>query len=131
MCPVVQTITPPGTPVPIGPYSHVARAGSFITISATAAIDPVTGGLAGADMGAQVKRIVESFKVMLAAAESDLEHILHVTVFLKDMQDFAAMNLAYSEAMGTHQPARTVVAVTDLPKPVALLTMNLIAVTRD
>ena len=131
MCPVVETITPPGTPVPIGPYSHVARAGPLITISATAAVDPVTGELAGTDVGAQAKRTIESFKIMLATAGSDLEHILHVTVFLKDMKDFAALNVAYRDAMGAHRPARTVVAVAYLPKPGALLTMNLIAVTRD
>ncbi len=65
---------------------------------------------------------------MLAAAGSDLDHVLHITVFLRDMDDFAAMNQAYARAMGERRPARSVVSVTGLPKPDARLTMNLIAV---
>lgn len=127
----VETLTPPGTPAPIGPYSHIAKVGPFITIGGTAAFDPATGRLAGPDIGAQTKRILESFKVMLAAAGSDLAHVVHVNVFLLRMSDFAAMNAAYVEVMGAHRPARTVIGVAELPKPGVLLTMNLTAVTRE
>ena len=58
-----------------------------------------------------------------------MEQVVHVHVFLKRIEDFEAMNRAYREEFGEHLPARTVVAVTDLPKPGALLTMNLNAVT--
>ena len=68
---------------------------------------------------------------MLASVGSDLDHIVHVNVFLRDMKDFEAMNRAYVEKMGAHRPARTVVGVNDLPKPGVLLTMNLTAVTRE
>jgi len=57
--------------------------------------------------------------------------VIHITLFLKDMTDFEAMNAAYVEGMGTHRPARTVIGVRELPKPGVLLTMNLTAVTRD
>jgi 2-iminobutanoate/2-iminopropanoate deaminase len=67
---------------------------------------------------------------MLAAADSDLDHITHVTVFLKHMADFEGMNKAYVAMMGEHRPARTVVAVSQLPKPGVLVTMNLTAVTK-
>jgi 2-iminobutanoate/2-iminopropanoate deaminase len=60
-----------------------------------------------------------------------LEHVIHINVFLKDMRDFDAMNLAYIETMGDNRPARTVVGVNELPKPGVLLTMNLMAVTND
>jgi 2-iminobutanoate/2-iminopropanoate deaminase len=60
-----------------------------------------------------------------------LEHITHVNVFLKDMQDFEEMNKAYVEGMGSHRPARTVIGVSELPKPGVLLTMNLTAVTKE
>ena len=129
--PKVETSTPPGTPAPIGPYSHIAKVGEFITIGGTAGVDPATGQLAGPGIAAQTKRILESFKVMLAAAGSDLAHVVHINVFLLHMKDFDAMNAAYIEMMGKHRPARTVVAVAELPKPGVLLTMNLTAVTRD
>ena len=131
MAPPVETSTPPNTPAPIGPYSHIAKVGSFITIGGTAGVDPETGELAGADVFSQTKRILESFRVMLASVGSDLERVVHVNVFLKDVRDFEEMNRAYAEAMGAHRPARTVIGVNDLPKAGALLTMNLTAVARE
>jgi 2-iminobutanoate/2-iminopropanoate deaminase len=131
MTPPVDTSTPPGTPTPIGPYSHIAKVGSSITIGGTAGFDPATGQLAGADVCAQTTRILESFKVMLASVGSDLDHVVHVNVFLLDMCDFHDMNRAYAAMMGTHRPARTVIGVHELPKPGVRLTMNLTAVTRE
>jgi 2-iminobutanoate/2-iminopropanoate deaminase len=131
MSPPVETSTPPGSPQPIGPYSHVAKVGPAITIGGTAAFDPVTGALVGDNVAAQTVRILESFKVMLASVGSDLEHVVHINVFLRDMRDFEAMNQAYVAIMGDHRPARTVIGVNDLPKPGVLLTMNLTAVTRE
>jgi 2-iminobutanoate/2-iminopropanoate deaminase len=128
--PSVETLTPAGTPTPIGPYNHVAKVGPFITVGGTAGVDPATGQLAGPDVGAQTRQILKSFKVMLAAVGSDLDHIVHINVFLAQMSDFAAMNAAYVEMMGEHRPARTVIGVAELPKPGVLLTMNLTAVTR-
>lgn len=129
--PTVETSTPPGTPAPIGPYSHIAKVGTFVTIGGTAGFDPATGKLAGADVASQTRRILESFRVMLAAAGSDLAHVVHVNVYLLRMNDFDAMNAAYVEMMGAHRPARTVIGVAELPKPGVLLTMNLTAVTKD
>jgi 2-iminobutanoate/2-iminopropanoate deaminase len=129
--PKVEVSTPPGTPTPIGPYNHVAKVGSSITIGGTAGFDPATGELVGADIGSQTAQIIASFKVMLESAGSDLDHVVHVNVFLKDMADFDAMNAAYVGAMGSHRPARTVIGVRELPKPGVLVTMNLTAVTRD
>src|SRR5262249_32417637 len=112
------------------PYSHVAKVGEHISIGGTAGFDPATGQLVGPDIAAQTRRILASFKVMLEAAGSDLDHVLHVNVFLLHMSDFDAMNAAYVAVMGDHRPARTVVAVRELPKPGVLLTMNLTAVTK-
>src|SRR5262249_49189199 len=113
----VETSTPPNTPIPIGPYHHIARVGPFISIGGTAGVNPATGQLAGPDVYAQARQILESFKVMLESVGSDLNHVLHVNVFLMDMQDFENMNRAYVEAMGEHRPARTVIGVSALPKP--------------
>ena len=127
----VATSTPPNAPKPIGPYSHIAKVGPFITIGGTAGFDPVTGELVGADVFTQTTRILQSFRVMLQSVGSDLDRVIHVNVFLKQMSDFDEMNRAYVSMMGEHRPARTVVGVNELPKPGVLLTMNLTAVAGD
>ena len=127
----VGTYTPPGTPQPIGPYSHISRVGTSITIGGTAGFDPATGELAGPDVTAQTRQILDSFRVMLESVGSDLSHVVHINVFLRDMRDFEAMNVAYAEGMGDHRPARTAIGVNDLPKPGIRVTMNLTAVTRE
>lgn len=129
--PAVETSTPANTPTPIGPYSHVATAGWLIMIGGVAGVDPATGQLAGQDVDAQTKTILDSFATMLAAAGSDLGHVVHVNVFLADMADFEAMNVAYAERMGDHRPARTVIGVRELPKPGFRVTMNLTAVSAE
>jgi 2-iminobutanoate/2-iminopropanoate deaminase len=126
----VERFTPSQTHKPIGPYSHIVKAGEMISISGTAGFDPETGQLVGADVYSQARQIIELFEVMLESVDSDLGHVTHVNVFLKDMGDFAEMNRAYADGMRGHLPARTVVGVTDLPKPGAALTMNLTAVLR-
>jgi len=73
--------------------------------------------------------IIDSLETMLRSVGSDLDHIVHVNVFLADMADFEAMNAAYAEKLGAHRPARTVIGVRELPKPGFRLTMNLTAVT--
>jgi 2-iminobutanoate/2-iminopropanoate deaminase len=126
----VETFTPANTPTPIGPYNHIAMVGQFISIGGTAGVNPSTGQLAGPDVYSQAKQILTSFQVMLQSVDSDLDHVIHINVFLKDMQDFEEMNRAYVDIMGNHRPARTVIGVAELPKPGVLLTMNLTAVTR-
>ncbi len=131
MSPKVETSTPLDTPTPIGPYNHIAKVGPWISIGGVAGVDPVSGQLAGSDVYSQTRRILESFRTMLESVGSDLNHIVHVNVFLKDMRDFDEMNRAYVDAMGSHRPARTVIGVNELPKPGVLLTMNLTAVTKE
>jgi len=128
---IVETFTPANTPTPIGPYNHIAKVGQFISIGGTAGVDPATGQLSGSDVYSQTKQILQSFQVMLQSVGSDLNCVMHLNVFLKDMRDFDEMNRAYIEAMGDHRPARTVVGISELPKPGVLLTMNLTAVTRE
>ena len=129
--PNAETSTPRNTPAPIGPYSHIAKVGALITIGGAAGVDPATGQLAGPDVGSQAAQILDSFKVMLESVGSDLDHVVHINVFLAEMSDFDAMNAAYISKMGVHRPARTVIGVRELPKPGLRLTMNLTAVTRD
>jgi 2-iminobutanoate/2-iminopropanoate deaminase len=126
----VKTSIPPNTPTPIGPYSHIAQVGDSITIGGTAGVNPATGQLAGPDAYRQTRQILESFKVMLESVGSDLDHVIHINVFLLHMTDFEEMNRAYVEVMGAHRPARTAIGVHELPKAGAVLTMNLTATTR-
>jgi 2-iminobutanoate/2-iminopropanoate deaminase len=109
--PSVETSTPPNTPAPIGPYSHIATVERFITIGGTAGVDPATGQVAVEDIGSQTRQILDSFKVMLSSVGSDLGHVVHVNVFLGRMSDFEAMNAAYVEKMGDHRSARTVASL--------------------
>src|SRR4026209_453090 len=104
----VKTSIPPNTPTPIGPYSHIAKVGEFNTIGGTAGVNPATGELAGPDAYSPTRPILDSFKVMLESAGSDLDHVVHVNVFLLRVADFGDMNRAYVEQMGEHRPARTV-----------------------
>lgn len=127
----VETFTPPNVMKPIGPYSHVDRAGAFIAISGTAGVDAATGDFAGPDAYSQARQILRSFRSMLEGVGSDLDHVLHVNVFLKNAADFEEMNRAYREAFAQHLPARTAIIVADLPKQGALMTMNLTAVAKD
>jgi 2-iminobutanoate/2-iminopropanoate deaminase len=129
--PEVEVRTPPNTPTPIGPYSHVARVGQHITIGGMAGVDPATGLLAGDDVVSQANQILDNLAVALESAGSDLDHVVHVNVFLAEVADFEAMNMAYAQRFGGHRPAGTVIGVRELPKPGVRLTMNLTAVTRS
>jgi 2-iminobutanoate/2-iminopropanoate deaminase len=127
----VETFTPANVMTPIGPYSHIAKFGDFIMIGGTAGADPETSELSGPDVAIQTTQILDSFELMLRSVGSDLKHVLHINVFLADMRDFAEMNNAYEAKMGECRPARTAISVSRLPKPGALVTMNLTAVTKQ
>ena len=127
----LQTFIPANLPQPLGPYSHVAKAGQLITISAIAGMDPGTGKLVGQDAYSQARQTLKLCEVMLAAADSDLEHVVHINLFLKKIEDLDEVDRACDETLGRDRPAGTVVVVPDLPKPGALVTMSLIAITRD
>ncbi len=115
-------------PAPLGPYSHIARAGQFITISAIAGMDPGTGRLVGLDTYGQAKQILRLFGDMLGSAGLDFGHVVHVNVYLKNLEHLGEVNRAFNEAVGPHGPAGTVVAMADLPKAGALVTMSLTAI---
>src|SRR6185436_13037768 len=112
----VETFTPENVMKPIGPYSHVAKAGPFISISGTAGVDPATGRLAGADAYTQARQILRSLRTLLEGAGSSMRQVMHVHVYLRNMEDFEEMNRAFREAFGDHLPARTVIGVSALPK---------------
>lgn len=127
----VERSTPANAMTPLGPYSHITKAGPFIWIGGVAGIDPATDRLAGPDMFTQARQILVSFRTMLQGVGSEMSQVLHVHVFLKNVEDYEEMNRAFREAFGETLPARTVVCVKNLPKEGALLTMNLNAVVDE
>jgi len=123
----IETITPSKMFEPIGPYSHLTKAGPFITISGTPGVNPETSEMAGVDAYSQAKQIIQNFSLMLGGVGASLKDIMHVHIFLIRVEDFEEMNRAYAEEFGSYLPARTVICVADLPKKGALMTMNLTA----
>ena len=113
-------------PKPIGPYSQAIRANGFLYVSGQVALDPKTGQLVGADIRQQTERTLENVKGILEAAGSNLHHVVKTTVFLKDMNDFAAMNEVYGKYFPSAPPARSTVQVARLPKD-ALVEIEVIA----
>jgi 2-iminobutanoate/2-iminopropanoate deaminase len=103
-------------PKPIGPYSQAIRANSFLFVSGQVAIDPSSNEFAGGDIGRQTTRALENLKGILEAAGVNLHHVVKTTVFLKDMNDFAAMNAVYASFFSAAAPARSTVEVARLPK---------------
>jgi len=115
-------------PKPIGPYSQAIRANGFLYVSGQVALDPKTGELLGSDVAQQTQRTLENVKGILEAAGSNLHHVVKTTVFLKDMNDFAAMNEIYAKYFPSAPPARSTVQVARLPKD-ALVEIEVIAAT--
>src|SRR5881398_431698 len=113
-------------PKPIGPYSQAIRANGFLYVSGQVALDPKTGEMPGEDIKLQTQRALENVKGILEAAGSNLHHVVKTTVFLKDMNDFAAMNEVYAKYFTSAAPARSTVQVARLPKD-ALVEIEVIA----
>jgi 2-iminobutanoate/2-iminopropanoate deaminase len=105
-------------PKAIGPYSQAVRANGFIFISGQVAFDPVTGQLVEGDVAKQTARVMDNLKAIVEAAGSSLEKAVRATVFLKDMNDFAAMNEVYGRYFAKQPPARSTVEVARLPRDV-------------
>jgi|SRR5450755_248995 2-iminobutanoate/2-iminopropanoate deaminase len=103
-------------PKPIGPYSQAVRANGFLFVSGQIPIDPKTSELIVGDIAAQTERVLENVKGIVEAAGSKLQHVVKITVFLKDMNDFAAMNEVYARFFTLAPPARSTVQVARLPK---------------
>jgi 2-iminobutanoate/2-iminopropanoate deaminase len=114
-------------PKPIGPYSQAVKASGVIYLSGQVALDPKTGDLIGSDIRQQAERTLENVKGILEAAGTNLHHVVKTTVFLKDMNDFVAMNEVYARYFTAAPPARSTVEVSRLPKD-ALLEIEVIAV---
>ena len=110
---IIATTNAPGA---IGPYSQAIDCGTFMVTSGQLGLDPVTGELA-ADITAQTRQSLTNVKAILEAAGLTMDNVVKTTVFLQDMNDFAAMNAVYAEFFTEGQyPARSAVEVAKLPK---------------
>jgi 2-iminobutanoate/2-iminopropanoate deaminase len=115
-------------PKPIGPYSQAVRANGFLFVSGQVALDPKTAEMVGgADVSLQTERALENIKGIVEAAGSKMSHVVKVSVFLKNMSDFAAMNEIYAKYFTAAPPARSTVEVARLPKD-ALVEIDVVAV---
>ena len=103
-------------PAAIGPYSQAIKAGGMVYAAGQIPLDPTTGQLISGDIQAQTERVLENLRAVLAAAGSSLDGVVKTTVFLKSMGDFAAMNEVYARYFTDTAPARSTIAVADLPR---------------
>src|SRR5438552_2005215 len=110
----------------IGPYAQAVRTNGFLYVSGQVALNPKTGEMTGADIRQQTQRVLENLKGILEAAGSNLHHVVKTTVFLKVMNEFAAMNEVYGNYFTSAPPARSTVQVSRLPKD-ALVEIEVIA----
>jgi 2-iminobutanoate/2-iminopropanoate deaminase len=102
-------------PAPVGPYSQAIRSGGFIFCSGQVGLDPVSGKIVEGGVGAQARQVLDNLAAVLASAGLTFEAIVKTTIFLVDINDFAAVNAVYGERMGTPPPARSTIAVAALP----------------
>ena len=109
-------VTSPDLPKPIGPYSAALKAGSLLFISGQVPADPATGQLIDGDIAAQTRRVLDNIGALLAAAGLSFADVVRTTVFLADLNDFAAMNDAYRGYFTEPFPARSTVQAARLPR---------------
>jgi 2-iminobutanoate/2-iminopropanoate deaminase len=113
-------------PRPIGPYSQAVKSGGFLFASGQVSLDPRSNEFVAGDIRQQTERVMENIKGILEAGGVHLNHVVKTTVFLKDMDDFAAMNEVYGKFFAAAPPARSTVQVARLPKD-ALVEIEVIA----
>ncbi len=108
---MIERLSPPGSPVPRGPYSPAVRAGDFLFVSGQGPIDPATDTFSYGDIAHETRLTLNNIKRILEGCGASLADVVKCSVFLVDGRDFAAMNEVYTEFFGAAKPARTTVAV--------------------
>ncbi len=102
-------------PNPVGPYSQAIKAGDFLFVSGTIAIDPNTGKLVSGGLGKSVDQIMSNIKAVISEVGADFKNIVKTTIFLTDMSKFPEVNEAYAKYFPQNPPARSTVEVSNLP----------------
>jgi len=116
----MKTVSTEGAPRAIGPYSQAVAEGDFLFLSGQIPLDPATGELVAGGLAAGVERVFDNLEAILKSEGLRLDDVVRTTVYLLRMADFAAMNAIYARRFGNHRPARSTVAVAELPKGAAI-----------
>lgn len=122
-----QIIYTADAPEPVGPYSQAVIAGNTLYCSGQIAIDPSTGKLSDGSITEQAHLCIKNIKNILKAANMNLNNVVKTSCFLKEMGDFAEFNEVYAQYFNENKPARSCVAVKELPKG-ALVEIEVIAI---
>jgi 2-iminobutanoate/2-iminopropanoate deaminase len=126
----MKTVATEGAPRAIGPYSQAIAEGGFLFLSGQIPLDPATGELVPGGLAAGVERVFDNMEAILKSEGLGLDDVVRTTVYLLRMSDFAEMNGIYARRFGNHRPARSTVAVAELPKGAAI-EIDAIARLRD
>ena len=122
-----EVISTSDAPKAIGPYSQGVRANGLVFTAGQVAFDPKTQQIVDGDISAQTERVMQNLSAILTAAGCSMQDVIRSTVFLKNMDDFAAMNAVYAKYFSAAPPARSTVEVSRLPKN-ALVEIDMIAI---
>lgn len=121
-----EVLSTKNAPAAIGPYSQAIKVGNLLFSSGQIPLDPATGELVNSDIKAATKRVLENIRGILDEAGTSFENVIKTVVYLKDMEDFVAVNTIYSQYFTTKQPARSCVQVAKIPKD-AMVEIEVIA----
>lgn len=124
----LTAVSSPDAPKAIGPYSQAVKAGDMVYCSGQIGLVPASGVLAGDDIAAQATQVLKNLSAVLNAAGSDMAHVVKVTIYLKDLNDYSKVNDIYKDYFTGTKPSRATVQVARLPKD-ALIEIDCIATT--
>ena len=116
----MRSVATDGAPKAIGPYSQAIAQGGFLFLSGQIPLDPATGELVSGGLSAGVERVFDNIEAVLKSEGLTLDDVVRTTVYLLRMSDFGEMNSVYGRRFGNHRPARSTVAVAELPKGAAI-----------
>ncbi len=114
----MRIVDPKNAPKPAGPYTHAVISGNLVFCAGQIPLDPATGNVVPGGIEEQTIRVFENIKLVLADAGTAIARIIKVTVYLKDLNDFAGMNKIYSQYIPSNFPARSTLQVARIPKDV-------------
>ena len=115
---MIETVSTDSAPKALGPYSQALKVNGFVYCSGQIPINPATNAIEAVTIEDQTRQVILNLKNVLEAAGASLSAVVKTTVFIKDMNDFAALNKVYAEMFGDTKPARSCVEVARLPKDV-------------
>ncbi len=123
-----EIIKPQGAPLAVGPYNQAVKANGFVFTAGQIPLDPISGAIVGTDIKTQTEQVLKNLHAVLKGAGTSFDNAVKMTVFLKDMNDFAGMNEVYAKFVkAENAPARSTIQVARLPKD-ALVEIEAVAI---